>query len=134
MILQDKFCKKCGKMVYGWCKPCQIDNLRGNFTNWTSENEKIDNFIQEMQLKIRSQHDVVFEWIPYNRFDNIEEISKGDFATIYSAIWQNGPLYYNKDKSEYTRKSDKKVLLRCLQNLQNLTNEFLNEVWNFYLI
>ena len=37
-------CKKCGEEyteIY-WCKPCQIDNLKGNFTNWTSRNEKID--------------------------------------------------------------------------------------------
>src|SRR5205809_222813 len=53
-IMESYTCKKCGK-EYGawwWCKPCQIDNLKGNFTNWTSGNEKIDNFIQEMQLKI----------------------------------------------------------------------------------
>ena len=57
-------CEKCGKRytnVYSnWCKPCQIDNLKGNFTNWTSGNEKIDNFIQEMQLKIDSRRDIVF--------------------------------------------------------------------------
>jgi len=47
------YCEKCGAYVsYKWCKPCRIDNLKGNFTNWTSGNEKIDNVIQEMQLKI----------------------------------------------------------------------------------
>ena len=33
-------CKKCGEEIrYKWCKSCQIDNLKGNFTNG---NEKID--------------------------------------------------------------------------------------------
>ena len=64
-----------------------------------------------MQLKIKNKGDIVFEWIPYNQFDNIEEINKGDFVTVYSAIWKDGPLYYNYDKKEYIRKSDKKVAL-----------------------
>ena len=49
-------CKKCGEeytsIYQKWCKPCQIDNLKGNFTNWTSGDENIDDFIQEMQLKL----------------------------------------------------------------------------------
>src|SRR2546421_7914641 len=94
---------------------------------YCSGNKQIDVLIQEMHLKINSKNDIVFEWIPYNQFDNIEEISKGDYATIYSATWKNGPLYY--DHKEYTRKSYKKVSLKFLhQKSQNITNEFLNEV------
>ena len=79
MVLHDgfcaRYCKKCGEEYvndFGWCKPCQIDNLKGNFT--TSGNEKIDNFIQEMQLKIDRYNDILFEWIPYNQFSDIKEI------------------------------------------------------------
>src|SRR3954453_12411667 len=61
-------------IYYEWCKPCQINNLKGNFTNWTSGNEKIDDFIQEMQLKIDHPYNIIFEWIPYNQFSDIEEI------------------------------------------------------------
>src|SRR6266487_6021428 len=91
---------------YEWCKPCQIDNLMGNFTNWTSGNERIDIIIQEMQLKIDYSTDIVFEWIPYNRFSDIKEIGRGGFATVYSAIWKDGPLDYNSRSKEYIRKSD----------------------------
>ncbi len=52
-----------------------------------SGNIKIDKLIQEMQSKIYSKNDIVFEWIPYNQFNNIEEISKGDFATVHSAMF-----------------------------------------------
>src|SRR4051794_26387482 len=125
-------CTKCGKKYTNvrqkWCKPCQIDNLRGNFTNWTSGNEKIDELIQEMQLKINRYNDIVFEWIPYNQFSNIEEIGRGGFATVYSAIWKDGRLKYDYDHKQYTRKSNQKVALKCLHNSQNFTNEFLNEV------
>ena len=93
-----------------------------------SGNKKIDKLIQEMQLKTNSKNDTIFEWIPYNQFNNVEEISKGDFATIYSAIWEDGPLNYNFYEKGYQRKSDKKVVLKCIHNSQNITNEFLNEV------
>ena len=88
-----------------------------------SGNKKVDNLIKEMQLKISSYADIVFEWIPYNQFDSIEEINKGDYATVYSAIWKYG---HNNEK--YVRKPDKKVALKCLHNSQIITNEFLNEV------
>ena len=90
-------------------------------------NKKIDDFIKEMHLRIESHEDVIFEWIPYNQLNNIEEISKGDLATIYSAIWNDNPLYYD-EYEYYSRKPNKKVVLRCIHNSQNITNEFLNEV------
>ena len=86
-----------------------------------------------MQLQINSKEDIIFEWIPYNQFDNIEEINKGDFATVYSAIWKDGPLNYDDDKKEHLGRSDKKVTLKYLHNSQNITSEFLNEVWNFFM-
>src|SRR5436190_17382957 len=99
MVLQDGFCNKCNEkcmnVIYRWCKPCQIDKLKGNFTNWTSGNEKIDVCIQEMQLKIDEYNDNVFEWIPYNQFSDIKVIGRGGFATVYSAIWKDGPLEWN---------------------------------------
>ena len=84
-----------------------------------------------MQLKIDEYNDIVFEWIPYNQFSNIKEIGRGGFATVYSAIWKDGPLKYNSSSKEYTRNlsdSNYKVALKFLHNSQNITNEFLNEV------
>ena len=125
-------CKKCGKKYtgewyYEWCKPCQIDNLKKT-TNLTSGNEKIDNFIQEMQLKIESPRDTVFEWILYNQFSDIKEIGRGGFATVYSAIWKDGPLIWHVGEYKYIKSNYYKVALKCLHNSQNITNEFLNEV------
>src|SRR5437868_6651444 len=77
MILQDGYCEKCGKTYtdewHEWCKPCQINDLKKKFANWTSGDEKLDNFIQEMQLKINEWHDITFEWIPYDQF-NVNDI------------------------------------------------------------
>ena len=101
------------------------------FQHTYSGNKKIDDVIQEMQLKIKNQEGIIFEWIPYNQFDSIDEISNGDAATVYSAIWRDGPLKYNYDKKEYTRElNNKKVALKCFHtcNSENITNELLNEV------
>ncbi|CAB4441619.1 unnamed protein product [Rhizophagus irregularis] len=113
MVLHDKYfekyfeghCINCDDIYADthnkWCKPCQIDY----FKKFISVNKEIDNFIQEMQLKINNHDDIVFEWIPYNQFNDIKRIGKGGFATVYSAIWKDGLL-----------------------NSQNITSEFLHEV------
>jgi len=129
-----KNCNKCGEryteVERKWCKPCQINNLKNNFTNWTSGNEKIDYFIQEMQLKINRYDDLVIEWISYNQFDNIKEIGKDGFITIYSAIWKDGPLSYDKYKNIYKRNLKNQNLEVSLKyyHSQNITDEFFNEV------
>jgi hypothetical protein len=114
-------------MKYKWCKTCQINYLRKNFTNWTSKNEKIDNFIRKRQLKISVPSNIVFEWISYDQFSNIEEVEEDEFPTVYSAKWKNGPLYWNKYRKKYLRLLNSKVFLKYLYNLQDI-DEFLNEV------
>jgi hypothetical protein len=81
-----------------------------------------------MQSKIRSYNDVC-EWIPYNQFTNMKEIYDDGFVKMYSAIWKDGPLYYDYFyKKELTRIHNKKVALKCLYNSQNIIDKILNEV------
>ena len=94
--------------------------VQNNFT-WPSGNEKIDDFVQEMQLK---SSDYVFEWIPYSQFNEIEETGKNNLITVYSAIWRDGPFYNYK----YTRDSNNKVVLKFLHNSQNIIEFLINEV------
>ena len=96
---------------------------------WTSGNEKIDDFIQERQLKINNDDDIVFEWIPYNQFNEIKETEKNGLITVYSALWKDGPLYkkHQQDKN-YTRDSNKKVALKYLYNLQESIDSLIDEV------
>ncbi|GES95384.1 kinase-like domain-containing protein [Rhizophagus clarus] len=132
MVLEDKYCRKCGEVYTNvfreWCKSCQTIYLKNLFSNYTSENKNINDLIQVMQSKIDKPSDTIFEWIPYNQFDNIKEIGKGGFAKVYSAIWKDGPLRYNLEKQGYTRKPNVKVALKCLNNSQDITDMFLNEV------
>jgi hypothetical protein len=122
------YCKICGnkyKNEYDkWCKLCQINYLKNNFTNQSSGNIKIDNFIQE-KLKLN----ISFEWIPYNRFIKIKEIDKeSGFST---AILKDSPLIYISEKG-MTRESYIKVGLRYLHNSSaDITCKFSDEVFKF---
>ena len=101
--------------------------MQENLCIW-SGNERIDNLIEEKQQKANDPEDF-WEWIPYNKFENIEKIGKGGFATIYSAIWKDGYLdFYNEKNYEFRRYKELKVALKCLDNCKNLGGDFLNEV------
>ena len=124
-------CEKCHRIYtnqyYKWCKPCQMNVLNQT----SSENEKIDNLTQEMRLRINHPQDIVFEWISYNQFSDIEIIAEHKFVKLSSAIWRDGPLSYRKieGKFRYTRnENNMKVNFKCFNNSQNITNEFLNKV------
>jgi hypothetical protein len=81
-----------------------------------------------MQFKIDGHNNVIFEWIPYNQFNEIKEIGKNNNTAIYSAIWKNGPLHYDSYYDKYTRCSNKEVALKYLHNLQNSVESLINEV------
>jgi hypothetical protein len=126
----ENYCVKCEKYFTNVnCSLCQMDWLKENFTNWTSENKQLDNLIQEKQLSINGIYDTIFEWIPYYQFSDIEKLNN----ITYLAKWKDGPLLYNYYyKNKYIRKSaNKAIILKYLVNLQNITNEFLNEVSKF---
>jgi hypothetical protein len=137
------YCKRCGEQYkyirddyenhyrykidedHKWCKSCHVNYLKNNFTNWTSGNEIIDNFIQMKQLNIKTSYDLIFDWIPYNELVEIKEIGKGGF---FVAIWKEGSLHYDVVEKEWMKKSYKKVVLKYLSDSQNITDESLNEV------
>ena len=139
MVFKNQYCKRCGEMYNNihikLCKSCHIKSANIIIGNKNEKiNEKINDLIQEIQLKITNSYDIVPEWIPYNQFSNIVEISKDDFSVLYSAIWRDGPLRYNVyDNKKLIRESDEIVILKYFFNSQNITDEFLNEVWIFNL-
>ncbi|GES93454.1 kinase-like domain-containing protein [Rhizophagus clarus] len=118
------YCEKCGEefakynIKFEWCRKCQLNDLKLNFTNWTSENDKIDNLIQKMQLKIDSKWDTIFEWIPYSQFSNIKKMNKSNSTKIYSAIWKNDILFYdNLYEEEQTKRLRSKITLKYSENI-----------------
>src|ERR1051325_3227627 len=80
-------CKK-SKSYYDWCPSCDNQKLVNNFSNWTSGNKEIDEFIQDTQRNARS-YSTYLEWIPWEQFEKIE-LLKDAFSTRYIAEWIDG--------------------------------------------
>ncbi|CAG8794702.1 3542_t:CDS:1, partial [Racocetra fulgida] len=55
-------------------------------------------------------------WIPYNEFQNIREIGKGGFATVYYARWLDKNRNYWSD-----------IVLKLIHNSNKHNQGFINE-------
>ncbi|CAB4444212.1 unnamed protein product [Rhizophagus irregularis] len=125
----SKFCKEFLK-IYGISQDPDTNDyilVQESFT-WVSGNKKIDDFVQEMQLKINTDEDVVFEWIPYDKFDYIKEASKNNLMTVYSAVWyHDGPLKLKYHKFYHRNYYRDAVALKCLHNSENSIDFLINE-------
>ena len=124
-------CKECNQKNthYSWCKACNAKHFQQNFEKWSSGNVDIDKFIQEAQLSPNDRYQVL-EWIPYDRFYDIEYIAKGGFGKVYRANWIDGSIrdWDNKNQNWIRWDSNKFVALKSLNNSKNVTLEFINEV------
>ncbi|GES73544.1 kinase-like domain-containing protein [Rhizophagus clarus] len=131
MVLEDEYCENCGEPIkiedtgVEFCKSCQINYLEKNFTNM-SGNKIIDDFVQEMRLKMNDFNESVFEWIPNDQFYNIKEMSNNNFNITYLAKWRDGELSYKYEQKEWVRNPGNEVVLKYLYNSQNFTKESLN--------
>ncbi|PKC13403.1 kinase-like protein [Rhizophagus irregularis] len=128
-------CQDCQKQRTAvlWCKNCDIAFLKENFHNWTSGNFLIDKFIRDTQLNANESMDYL-EWIDFDQFELIENINKrGAFSSIYSAIWMEGPRWNLDEEAEvWTHNGPIKVILKRLDNSQNISQEFVNQLYRYY--
>ena len=81
--------KKCLKLLILYCEHCVQNYLKAKFSNWTSENNDIDNLIQKCQLETLTPS-LIIEWIPYNHLQDIKYLTKGGCSEIYTATWIGG--------------------------------------------
>jgi hypothetical protein len=120
---REEKCDLCDSM-------CYTTYFQQNFKFWASGNNDIDKFIQDSQLSAHDDVKKALEWIPYDRFQNINYIAKGGFGKVYRAKWIDGYIdkwdEYNKNWSRIDQ--DKIVALKSLNNSENVTFEFINEV------
>ncbi|CAG8529453.1 16056_t:CDS:2 [Acaulospora morrowiae] len=124
-------CEECTHLKTGslWCNTCNAKKLKDEFSNWTSGNSEIDDYIQESQLKSKNSDEFI-EWIPFERFKDVEFIASGGFGSVFKATWIDGYIDFwsNTDRKW---KRNKKGLAVCLKSLHNSTNNikgFLEEV------
>ncbi|CAB5313527.1 unnamed protein product [Rhizophagus irregularis] len=122
MVLNDK-CKKCNYV-------CNAIIFQQNFKNWTSDNDDIDKFIQDTQLSAHNDVNKALEWIPYDKFYNINHIAKGEFGELYKANRIDGNIsYWNNKNENWERKGHYMLVnLKSLNTTENLTLEFINKI------
>ncbi|RHZ59699.1 hypothetical protein Glove_362g37 [Diversispora epigaea] len=111
-----------------YCEFCIRKHLENNFGNWTSGSNEIDKLIKEHQQKTVAPRKVI-EWIEYDQFENVEHLTEGGCATIYTAVWKDG--YYDKWNSErqtLERFGRQKVVLKRLNNSSNNNVNWFHEV------
>src|SRR4051794_3225217 len=129
-------CEECCQPNTGslWCKSCNSKHFQQDFNKWTSGNKEIDEFIQKFQLNA-TRYEEVLEWIPYEKFSDIEYLAKGGFGTVHKAKWNDGCiLHWNIYKTKWFRNNyDNYIVLKCLNDSQSLTTDFLQEVCSLYL-
>src|SRR5688572_10420707 len=100
---------------------------------WTSENNIIDNFIQQCQMK-SSLPNYILEWIPFEQFEKVTKLTEGGFSSIYTAEWTRGYINdYDENKKEFNYFGRQLVVLKSLNNSSNPGKSFFDEVGNFYL-
>ena len=117
-----------------WCQFCNSKHFQQDFNKWTSGNKEIDEFIQKFQLNATCG-DEVLEWIPYEKFENIEYLAKGGFGIVHKAKWIDGQIWcWDNNRNTWDKSGNRDIVLKCLNNSQNLTTDFLQEVCNLLFI
>src|ERR1044072_8499941 len=127
-------CNECNQTSTGnyWC--CNSKRFQNDFNKWTSGNKEIDEFIQKFQLNATCRQEVL-EWIPYEKFSDIEYLAKGGFGTVHKAKWIDGYIEnWNISQNTWSKRGYTDIVLKSLNNSQNITTDFLQEVCNLLFI
>ena len=75
----------------------------------------------------------VIEWIPYNKLENIEYLTKGGFSEIYLAGWIDGRYYEWDNKNQCLKREhefkSQVVVLKKLENVESANRSWFDEVF-----
>jgi hypothetical protein len=127
-----RICENCNQECLAtlYCEYCVRNYLIARFSNWTSENDNIDDLIQKCQTETLVPGKIV-EWIPYDNLQNIKYLTKGRFSKIYTAIWIYGRFTeWDSKERQLKRFGRQKVALKSLENVESANQSWLKEVCN----
>src|SRR3954463_4989815 len=119
-----------------WCKECVPSCI---IEGWTSGNSEIDKFIKDTIYNAQEYGGcpLFLKWVPFDRFEEIKQIGEGGFAKVYSAKWIDGQAKYTKQDVGSWKILEPEpidVALKRLNGSQNMSAEYLNEVYPFIYI
>jgi hypothetical protein len=119
-------CGECNEPGTGWkwCQPCNAKRSMKDFLNWTSGNRDIDELIQQSQLNAVYYKNRI-EWIPFEKFQNVNFIFKGNSSKIYSAKWNEGCIRYWDIENKRWSRNPKIVALKSFDNPTDLLNRVI---------
>ncbi|RHZ46370.1 hypothetical protein Glove_624g50 [Diversispora epigaea] len=112
-MTSDKMCSECNQeftnIFKRWCKPYKL--------------------IQASQINANGYWKVI-EWILYDSLEDIKEIAKCGFGTIYKAKWSNGPIgEWDVENQVWKREGQQNIALKKVDNNFGCLNEdYLNEI------
>ncbi|RHZ73794.1 hypothetical protein Glove_229g10 [Diversispora epigaea] len=91
-----------------------------------SGKKNIDSFIKGTQSPNNKNGDPYLTWVPFEEFKDLKKIGQGGFSQIFKATWKlNKGINY---KGTVKQSSKQKIVLKVLNNSQNMDIEFLNEL------
>ncbi|GES93023.1 kinase-like domain-containing protein [Rhizophagus clarus] len=118
-------CKKKRKLVNEIHQICHLC-YKAKTAN-RSGNNVIDEFIKSTLSNCHAK--AKLEFVPYDRFEDIEFVAEGGFSKIYKATWIDGPLStkWNNEKKGFEHLGKMTVALKELNNSKNIDSKELNE-------
>ena len=128
-----KKCYKCNRnrktFFHEICHVCHKQK-----TVIPSGNKVIDDFIRHTYTFANKSGNM--EFVPYDRFKDIEFIAEGGFSKVYKATWIDGPISnkWNEADQKYKCRGKQIVVLKELDNSENINSKELNEVQYLFII
>jgi serine/threonine protein kinase len=106
-------CKRCGQQVDNfWCPICEAQIFEKDFPNWTSRDKDLDELIRNSQLNAK-KHDNYFEWVEYDRFEDVKYLIQGSYCKIYKATWRDGIREkWDYESRQWVRTEPVQIILR----------------------
>ncbi len=92
---------------------------------YTSGNNAVDDFIRYTKQINNNPIGDIMEFVPYDQFKDIKFIA----VEYYDATWIEGNIKsWNNEKINFKRKGPIQVVLKRINNSDNITSKELNEV------
>ncbi|CAG8615353.1 183_t:CDS:2, partial [Dentiscutata heterogama] len=126
---QAQQCPVCNKqyVFIKWCKFCDCEEFQKQFSSWEAGRSEFDKIIRDSQLYIKYPN-VYIQWIPYEKFSNIEFVGKGAFAKVYKADWVEGLGVWDYVLGKRVQYPNTPVALKELNKSTIISKNFLEEV------
>jgi len=116
-------CPRCNNEYNApaWCDACDQQELVDKFDTWSTGDDNINLLIRESQRSAPDYYNYL-EFIPYNRFVDIEQIGEGGFGIVYKATWLDGIRNAKKNENGIWIKNRSDPCTVALKEIKELKN------------